>query len=541
MFPTRRVYALLAGLACGVSGNALADDTDIFGTPRAPNVLFIADSSGSMQEFVPARTDSYNPSHTYTNACSVYDTVYREETRTEQRQRYDAECRGSPPLPPGNNDYCRVNARLPYTAENGTRISNCDAYDRRGNCLVRANRMLVNYNETVTVQVPVGTADTPTDLSSDYFYLSPKGPDAGSYTSSSVQCENSSEELRNANSLEDKHVGPIQKSRFSQAEIDTIERQGYLISGQFPDQWYVLGMNYRNWMLGNSLELPQPKGDLLKKVLAGNGSTNGLFDTINKVNIGLMRFGTSGRDAGYGGYVVHQIVTLDNERQASQTATNRTSLNDAVNAIDFENSTPLTETLSEAYRVFKGEAPAYGSANSVSASKNSSGRYISPVTASCDQNFVILLTDGQPTSDTGADNTVANSPTDYRGGCPNDDNGSCLDNLAEQMYATDFLPDVSTQALTQGTQNITTSTIGFDIDSPLLRDTARKGNGSYYTASSYGTLVDALEMPWATLPPPAPASRRPASRSTRPISCATAKICISPCSSPDVATTGTAI
>lgn len=483
-----RLPALLTGFVLGLSGLAQADDTEIFGSPRAPNVVMIADSSGSMEEYVPARREAYNSATSYPNACVVYntETQYREETRTITEEDDDERCVSLKTI--NRVSYCRVSPKPPFRAENQTWFNSCDRTAAAGVCYIERSRLRVTRTRTETVQVPI-TVTTPVDLTANYYYIAPKGPDSGSYNAQSVQCQNSDEATRDANGENSLYVGPILKSRWDEAERAEVDQKGYYISGSYPNQWYVLSMNYRNWMLGNANELPRSKGELLKKVLAGEGATEGLIDSVNKVNLSLMRFGSNGRDGGYGGKVVHENTRIDNEWNATNTANNRSSLKQAVGNLRFDNSTPLTETLWESLLYFKGDTPRYGD-TSVDAAKRSNGKYRTPLAESCDNNFVILLTDGQPTSDTGADELLDST---YKNGCSGSSSNSCLDNLAGQMRNTDFLTDNTANPLSRGTQNIAISTIGFDIDSQLLRDTATNGGGTYYTASSYGTLVTALE------------------------------------------------
>jgi type IV pilus assembly protein PilY1 len=117
----------------------------------------------------------------------------------------------------------------------------------------------------------------------------------------------------------------------------------------------------------------------------------------------------------------------------------------------------------------------------------------------------VLLTDGEPTRDTAADTAIKNlndvagtsiqtlasmqgNQCDAETYPPigfSPSGGECLDELAEFMHDGDMssLP---------GQQDITTHTIGFTVDLPILSDTAARGGGQYYTADDTATLTSAL-------------------------------------------------
>ena len=99
-----------------------------------------------------------------------------------------------------------------------------------------------------------------------------------------------------------------------------------------------------------------------------------------------------------------------------------------------------------------------------------------PITASCQKNFIILVTDGLPNSD------ISSVPycTDVDG------DGSLLDDIANYMYRNDMRPDLT------GLQNVATFTIGYNVDANLLQKTADKGAGAYFSISDGAGLVNAL-------------------------------------------------
>jgi len=211
-----------------------------------------------------------------------------------------------------------------------------------------------------------------------------------------------------------------------------------------------------------------------------------LIDSISSINIGVMRFD---RDAGTnddtdGGYFIMPMQALSDA--------NRADYKNAVNALTANGYTPLAETLYEAYLFYNGGAVDYG--DSSEPGVNVSGvldptdttHYNSPVDYQCQKNFVILLTDGEPTQDTGADAKIAGLPgfSAITGGstCT----GSCLDELADYMHSSDCSTAFS------DTQNVITYTIGFATNQALLNDAATKGGGDYYTANDAAQLTNAF-------------------------------------------------
>jgi type IV pilus assembly protein PilY1 len=178
-------------------------------------------------------------------------------------------------------------------------------------------------------------------------------------------------------------------------------------------------------------------------------------------------------------------------------ATGRATMLTAINALSPGGNTPLSETLHEAYQYLTGGRVVYG-LGSVAASKDPSDSsvYESPLDLSCQKTHIVFLTDGAPTQDNQSDAAIP-ALTDFAGdsfvslvGASCDDSGlggggDCLDDLAEFMFEGDM-------SALPGAQNITTHTVGFLVDLPLLADTAARGGGAYYTATDTASLTTAL-------------------------------------------------
>jgi type IV pilus assembly protein PilY1 len=115
--------------------------------------------------------------------------------------------------------------------------------------------------------------------------------------------------------------------------------------------------------------------------------------------------------------------------------------------------------------------------------------YKSPVELSCQENFVVLISDGDPTSDTNANARIEAQPnfsTLVGPACDGTGEGACLDDMTEYLFETDIRDDLD------GRQYSSTYTIGFTIDSQILRDAAESGGGQYYFADDTASLSSAL-------------------------------------------------
>lgn len=244
--------------------------------------------------------------------------------------------------------------------------------------------------------------------------------------------------------------------------------------------YHLFDGNRLNWLQGNGT-VTSTRIQVVKDV------TNQLLDNLDGVNVGLMRFNNDD-----GGPVIHALEDI---------ATARAGMKASVNSLTANGWTPLSETMYEAGQYYAGRSVDYGSGHqysSVAASRVgntlSSGTYQSPVDFACQKNYIVLLTDGQPTQDTGAESKIENLPgfkTTVGPQCellPGDtsDNGKCLDEMADYLHNYDIASQHS------DTQSVTTYTIGFAEELPFLEETARRGGGEYYKADDTTTLANAL-------------------------------------------------
>jgi len=254
---------------------------------------------------------------------------------------------------------------------------------------------------------------------------------------------------------------------------------------------------------GNWLNWFESGGEVLvSRLQVMKNVTSNLLNNIDGVNVGLMRFqdytgdvyqsgdNNTGEE---GGVVVHAMEDI---------ATARANIIAKVNNLPADSWTPLSEVMYEAGQYLAGRSVDYGNSatdpDSVAESRvggvMSSNTYDSPLDFACQKNFVVLLTDGEPTKDTSANSKITSLPdfddvNTTGGACDTNGvsgQGHCLDDMAEYM----FLGDMSSTL--DGRQSVTTYTIGFTVDLPILASTAARGGGEYKLADDTASLASAL-------------------------------------------------
>jgi len=207
-----------------------------------------------------------------------------------------------------------------------------------------------------------------------------------------------------------------------------------------------------------------------------------VMNSVNSINVGIMRFNDR-----QGGPVIQDIVDLDLNRAAIVTA---------INGITAGGRTPLSETLYESARFWRGLPAHYGelinehTTDPGALAQLSPEIYQQPAMSSCTKNFNVLLTDGQPVDDGDTPGLVDGLPQWVAGagqvGCTGTNMGDCLDDVAKYLYEEDV------NATIDGMQQVTTHTIGFAIDLPVMREAASVSGGQYFLADDVESLTLAL-------------------------------------------------
>ena len=232
------------------------------------------------------------------------------------------------------------------------------------------------------------------------------------------------------------------------------------------------------------------------------------IDTINNtdgINISLMKFNED--RSGWGGYVDMPMTPVADARAEFATK---------MNSYRATGGTPITESLEEALRYLRGDSIHYGKYNSTyysDSGSRSGGTYNSPVSHQCQKNHIVLFSDGEPSSDTGANsriqtllNTVAaeNRVTGLSTSCSG--NGGCAEEIAFYGNQEDF------SSTYDGIQNVTFHTVGGFVQGAAqtkleniakfgswaapgkpLNPSLKEGNGIYSNVQNYEELKQSLK------------------------------------------------
>jgi type IV pilus assembly protein PilY1 len=253
-----------------------------------------------------------------------------------------------------------------------------------------------------------------------------------------------------------------------------------------------------NWLAWHySPGTPSTRMQVIKDVASN------LVETVNGVNIGMLHFLQNTANSTQGGRVGYAVEDI---------ATGRAGMHTAIDDLTASKSTPLSETLYEAALYMLGRSVDFGlqSPGSVPASRQADqSLYSSPIQYSCQKNYIVYLTDGEPRGDSDADDKIvaladaegtsitdlvttidASNQCDVESYPPpwSPLGGECLDELAEFLHDGDLSP-------LPGVQNVVTHTVGFALDGndlPILRETADRGGGNYYEATDTASLTTAL-------------------------------------------------
>jgi type IV pilus assembly protein PilY1 len=256
---------------------------------------------------------------------------------------------------------------------------------------------------------------------------------------------------------------------------------------------YECGGNKRTLYLGNFLNYDSSGvGDLKTRTEVAKEVIDQLITDTNNVNFGLMRFNND-----QGGRLLIGCGTAD-----------KATLKSSVDSLPASGWTPLAETLAEAGLYFAGKKSWFNDGNGYDSDCYNYGngcyQYTSPMQYRCQKNYIILMTDGEPTYDNSSklsSGTYINGDTigdyDHDGKDPGyyDSYGSdYLDDVAKYLYDNDLNSSLGTTGESFEKQNVVVYTIGFQTEQELLSDTARNGGGLYFTANSISGLSAAFKQ-----------------------------------------------
>jgi len=221
--------------------------------------------------------------------------------------------------------------------------------------------------------------------------------------------------------------------------------------------------NYLNWIFYHATAdqraaIPQQTRIQLLKVILSD-----LIYRSNRLDFGLTVFQND-----HGGSIIGQC------------GVNPTSLLAQIAGITANTWTPLAEASETILDYFTEDGPT------------------APITVPCQYNFVIVVTDGEPTMDLDVSPYLQDADGDGRdpGDCasvgstlPNSyDCSEYFDDVIWYMAHKDLRPDMD------GDQTIATYVVGYDIDLPILQSAAEKGDGLYFQATNASELRQSLEF-----------------------------------------------
>ena len=440
---------LVLALACGTP--ALADDTEILmiqpqGVVPKPNVLFIIDSSGSMDDEVETKR-LYDPDRDYDESAGGCD-----------------------------------NDRLYWTETNV--VPNCENDDNNQRWVDKADWMCAaaekrlegigSYTGTVTQFRPIfkgGVAGIPLVFGGWTWTTMAAG-----FNDALTECRADRGVDGFINSGDprdwvDKNADQENTSHWSTDPDDEIDWRGQGVSHEITF-WDGNYLNYR----AAPETTDERKIDIVEMV------ARIVLESVDNVNLGIMRFNDR-----RGGPVIQDIVDLE---------ANRAALVQTIADIDADGRTPLSETLYESALFWHGQPAYYGEnvdehdTDPAALSQLDPEIYDSPEMLSCTKNYNVLLTDGEPNTDEETPDLVDNLPnwTAQLGyaGCTGTDEGDCLDDVAAWLSKEDIDP------LLDGEQTVITHTIGFAIDLPVMKEAAERSGGDYFLADDVQSLTLAL-------------------------------------------------
>lgn len=417
------------------SASVWADDTEIYvvtntssGSSTAqPNVLFVFDTSGSMDDDITTIAD-YDPSETYADSSDPdYYYFYEQDFDFVGAVHKDyIACQALKDTIAAQPDNPVFNDRIAYWSV------------RTGGRGRGAGRRNERWRDITGRSASISDT-SPLECESDSgVHGSNAAPTPNSYATNSS--------------------GPFTSD--SSNVIDWADR----------DQLMAVSPHYHDYLNDSTITTTRKKTDIMKD------AAKDLVDYFNGLNFGLMRF-----DGGSGGYVIHHFADIT-------PAANKTAIKNSIDTLPASGTTPLTETLWEAGRYYRGDSVDYGT-NSVAAA-TTSGSYNSPMTHECQKNHIIYLTDGEPYSDSGRDSQIS---TLTGNSCSHSDGATQASNTCFDEYA-EWLKNTDHDSVLDDTQDITLHAVGFDIELDLLKTAAQKGGGKLYNATNATELKAAFNQ-----------------------------------------------
>jgi type IV pilus assembly protein PilY1 len=510
--PTPRLLAVAAGLlyACVAAIGARADDTEIFFNQNignvAANVLFILDTSGSMNDTVSSQL-AYDPSKTYSgNKCSAAFS----SNNLYFSNRGNPACGSTNFIAKTQNKCATMMAAI-----NATGYAT-DAFVQWGSAT--SNRTRTNNGVTTTTATQTYKWQNTVSAANTSGFVECKldaGRDGDGVDNTKLFATTDAYTVTTTTVTPPGTVTATTPATGGQLTGLWDAAKNYFQAGT-GTVYTFYSANYLNWLYDSSQSLST------SKMAAMETAASSLISGLSGVNVGLARYNYGGS----GGMILAPVADLT-------VGSNRQDRVNLVKSWAPAGITPLSETYYEAYLYFSGGAVNYGlnststtctlwsspsnqcqtatsfAAPSVAATRTggviTSKTYDSPADYSCRKNFIVYLTDGLPNENSGADKAIQALPNFAQLGGSCDANvfsgangGKCLGALAQYMYNADLRADVAK------VQNVTSYFIGFGADflsggAPTaafqyLQSAATRGGGKAFTADSLAGLTETFNQ-----------------------------------------------
>ena len=352
-----------AAAIVALSGAALADDSEIFTgmantvSAQKPNILIIMDTSGSMSTNVVTQVP-FDPATTYSGSCSTNRVYFVQGSNSN-----------SPPA-------CANNRSVPLAA-------------------FKCNAALLAFT-TAGYYVA--------DRAAQWRGNGPRwrGLNGGTGNSVWVECRADA----------GVHGDGVNVTRLWAADTgngpwtaNSAQQITWSSNGAGSSYVFYSG-NYINWLRGSST-VTRTRLEIMQDVAT---TTIDQLAASDNVNLGLMRFSNNTNNGCFDETTAEGGMVL---REIGEVAANAALMQADIAALNADGCTPLSESMYEAYLYLSGGRVDYGINSrrspgsggqqpSVLSSRQpapNTGIYESPLTTSCQRNFIVLLTDGLPTSD----------------------------------------------------------------------------------------------------------------------------------------------
>ena len=246
--------------------------------------------------------------------------------------------------------------------------------------------------------------------------------------------------------------------------------------------------HYLNWYFNSATGgfTGGQKDNTFTRMQVTHTVASSLVGDLDDIRVGLAKY--NGSD---GAKVLVDIASVE---------TQRSTLTTQINNITHSGNTPLVESLQDLGWYYRagytgnltlhaggvGGTEVVDSANDIFTPHGSNtttpGSGTTVIQNWCQQNFIVAMTDGQPTSDGDISSRLQNYSTAENG----------VD-VVQAMYETDLRPDIDHDNGDEYTNKVETYLIGFGgavSGSTLLTNMATAGGTSFYTASSSAGLID---------------------------------------------------